>query len=60
MLYIEICLLEAKAWKYDPHHVISYLRISTKFFPYLHNPNLEMERLENINSWEEVQQILQL
>jgi hypothetical protein len=37
-------LMDGKVWNYDPYHVISNLRLSINFAPYLHHADPEMER----------------
>jgi len=51
--------IEGKACNYDPYHVVSNLRVSISYTPYIHHANIEIERLENKESLPKVQEILQ-
>lgn len=48
----------ANKWRYDPHNIIYNLRKDQDRENYNHEPNVELERVPNMQTWEEVQAIL--
>jgi hypothetical protein len=51
-------LNHGKPWKYDPHQIISKRRIQLGLGPYLHQPNPELEKLANMDSWGQVSDLM--
>ena len=45
---------EDTIWKYDPRRIISKLIIVEGLGPYQHDSKSQIERLKNIDKWEEV------
>ena len=46
-------------WHYDPHHIISQKRILSGFIPYTHQSDPKIEKVENMDTWEQVCQLKQ-
>lgn len=38
-------------WQYDPHGVITELRIKVKLGPFIHHPTMDIERFSNQSEW---------
>ena len=48
----EMKLMSSFPWHYDPHGIISDMRIKNKNAPYVHEPRPEIEKFANQVEWE--------
>lgn len=53
-------LVKASKWKYDPHSVIYNMRKDIHKEAHKHEPNPELEKVENQDTYEQVEAILYL
>ena len=50
----EMGLELTKSWNYDPHGIITTIRKTYDLFPYPHQSKSDIEKLANLESWEDV------
>jgi hypothetical protein len=56
----EMGFQQGEVWTYDPHLIITNKRTKMGTIPYGHHSKPQLEPLENQDSWEDVQRILQI
>lgn len=54
----QLDLQKGQKWIYDPHQVISKKRQESKASAYNHEPNEYLQRAANLETWEQVKEVL--